>query len=47
MVFWPYLEKKKLKVARFKQCVPLGHQNYIGFQKRSISPLGQSPFIAN
>jgi len=23
----PYLEKKKLEVARFKQCVPLGHQN--------------------
>jgi hypothetical protein len=23
----PYLEKKKLEVARFRQCVPLGRQN--------------------
>jgi hypothetical protein len=23
----PYLEKKKLDIARFRQCVPLGRQN--------------------
>jgi hypothetical protein len=39
--------KKKLEVARFKQCVPLGRQIYAGFQKKITSPPGQSPFIAN
>jgi hypothetical protein len=24
---WPYLREKKLEVARFRQCVPLGRQN--------------------
>jgi hypothetical protein len=43
----PYLEKKKLEVARFRQCVSLGRQNQAGFQKRSTSSPGQSPFIAN
>jgi hypothetical protein len=44
----PYLDKKKhLEVARFRQCVPVGRQNYAGFQKRSTSPPGQSPFTAN
>jgi hypothetical protein len=33
--------KKKLKVARFGECVPLGRQNWAGFQKRSTSPPGQ------
>jgi hypothetical protein len=23
----PYLDPKKLEVVRFKQCVPIGHQN--------------------
>ncbi len=40
-------KKKRLKVARFRQCVSLGRQNWAGFQKRSTSPPGQSPFIAN
>jgi hypothetical protein len=40
-------EKKKLEVARFRQCVPLGRQIYAGFQKEITSPPGQSPFIAN
>ncbi len=44
----PYLEeKKKLEVARFRQCLPLGRQNYAGFQKKFTSPPGQSPLIAN
>jgi hypothetical protein len=41
------LSKKNLEVARFRQCVPVGRQNWAGFQKRSTSPPGQSPFTAN
>jgi hypothetical protein len=32
----PYLKKKKLEVARFRQCVPP-----LGCQKISTSPIGQ------
>jgi hypothetical protein len=43
----PYLDKKNLEVARFRQGDPVGRQNYAGFQKRSTSPPGQSPFTSN
>jgi hypothetical protein len=33
--------KKKLKVARFRQCVPLGRQIEAVFQKRCTNPPGQ------
>jgi hypothetical protein len=29
-------KKKKLEVARFRQCVPLGRQNQAGFQKNLL-----------
>jgi hypothetical protein len=32
----PHLEEKKLEVARFRKCVPLGCQNYAGSQKNLL-----------
>jgi hypothetical protein len=40
----PYLDQKNLEVAIFRQCVPVGRRR---IPKKSTSPPGQSPFIAN
>jgi hypothetical protein len=39
--------RKKKQVARFRQCVIVGRQNWAGFPKKSNCPPRQSPFTAN
>jgi hypothetical protein len=44
----PYLDQKNLEVTIFRESrVPIGRQNYVGFPKKSTTPLGQLPFTTN
>jgi hypothetical protein len=41
----PYLDQNKLEAARFRQCVPVGRQNWAGFQKNLIVHQDSRPVV--